>query len=261
MGESQHWYDRAGRPCHFQEKADGSGLRATTLRDARKLELVPSFSTVDSIRNKYQLNRYLIKDALEFSRSGCVVYAGDPGEWADGVMRLWDEAKGQRTGSDMGTEIHDSIESVCKGGEPTPGYEEHTEAALNEVAALFPDVTDWISERTFANPMGFGGMVDLHSPSTGICVDFKTKDGDLDRKLAYDQFIQLATYQRGLMLPAAPCANVFVSRTHPGVVSSHVWDLDTLARGWEMFTHEFGLWVLDKGYDPSFVSGEQEAAA
>lgn len=259
MGE--HWYTRAGRPCHFQEKADGSGLRATTLRDARKLGLVPSFSTVDSIRNKYQLNRYLIREAVktcwDFDRS----HGENPDDYADKVMAHLDETKGERTGSDMGTEIHDSIESVCNGGEPTPGYEEHTGAALNEVAKLFPDVEDWISERTFANPMGFGGMVDLHSPSTGICVDFKTKDGDLGRKLDYDQYIQLATYQRGLMLPRNVCANVFVSRTHPGVVSSHLWDLDTLAKGWNMFQYEFGLWCLDKDYDPSWIPGEEEAAA
>lgn len=261
MSDSQHWYRCDGSPCHWVDKADGSGLRATTLRDARKLGLVPSFSTVDNIRNKFSLNRFLVREAVKAAFKFRHCEHDYPDDFADTVIAHLDETKGQRTGSDMGTEIHDSIESVCKGEEPTPGYEEHTEAALNEVSRLFPDVEDWVSEKTFANPMGFGGMVDLHSPSTGICVDFKTKDGELDRKLAYDQFIQLSAYQRGLILPAAPCANVFVSRTHPGVVSSHVWDLDTLHKGWDMFQHEFGLWVLDKGYDPSFVPGEQEAAA
>lgn len=266
MSESQHWYTRAGQPRHWVEKADGSGLRATTLRDARKENLVPSFSTVDSIRSKFQLNRYLIREAIRETLNlppifeGCRTYES-PDEYVDTVMAHLDETKGERTGSDMGTEIHDSIESVAKGGEPTTGYEEHTEAALNEVARLFPDVTDWISERTFANPMGFGGMVDLHSPSTGICVDFKTKGGDLERKMDYDQYIQLATYQRGLMLPSNACANVFVSRTHPGIVSSHVWDLDILAKGWNMFQYEFGLWCLDKDYDPSWIPGEEEEAA
>lgn len=265
MGE--HWYDRTGRPCHFQEKADGSGLRATTLRDARKLGLVPSFSTVDSIRNKYQLNKYLTRDAVRLGFEMLHQDKFDDAEsYADRVMQLVQETRGERSGSDEGTVIHNAIELLAGGDAQSvrrdcPEYEPHAEAALNEVAALFPDVNDWRSEQTFANPMGFGGCVDLHSRSTGIIVDFKTKDGDLDRKLAYDQFIQLAAYQRGLMLPRNVGANIFVSRTHPGVVSSHAWNLDTMAKGWNMFQYEFGLWVLDKNFDPSWIPGEGEVAA
>lgn len=274
MTDSQHWYRRDGTPCHWQDKADGSGQRATTLRDARKLGLVPSFSTVDSIRSKYQLNRWIVTQALIAARGIDPEPYEDAEEYAQRVQAHLDETAGQRLGSDEGTAIHDSIESVCKGGDPTPGYESHTEAALNEVASLFPDVEDWVSEKTFANPMGFGGMCDLHSPSTGILVDFKTKDFELDAdgqpvrpdtgkkyRLDYDQYIQIATYQRGLMLPANVGANVFVSRCQPGAVTSRVWSLDELAKGWDMFQHEFGLWVLDKQYDPSYSPTDSELVA
>src|SRR5262249_48688686 len=137
----------------------------------------------------------------------------------------------------------------------------------SELKRLFPDVHDWVSEKSFAHPLGFGGKVDLHSPSSGIVVDFKTKDGDfteLDsygkpKKLAWDQNIQLAAYQVGLNLrsimcpnprifsgeildkavPNVPkfqqCANLFVSRTHPGAVRSHVWSAEEVADGWRTF--------------------------
>lgn len=272
MGE--HWYTRAGRPCHFQEKADGSGLRATTLADARKLNLVPSFSTVDSIRNKFQLNRYLTRDAV---RLGFEMLHQDAFEdsdsYADRVMRLVEETKGERTGSDVGTEIHAALEACARGEDYDPEYTEHAEAAMSEVARLFPDVTDWVAEKTFANPMGFGGMIDLHSPSTGVAVDYKSKDFELldgqpvrpgtDRKyrLDYDQNYQLGAYQRGLLLPRNVAASVFVSRCQPGAVTSRLWTLDELNEGWEIFVTELELWVAVKGYDPSFIPGEEEAAA
>ena len=97
-------------------------------------------------------------------------------------------------------------------------------AAPSAITAEFPGVADWIAEASFAHESGYGGKVDLHSPSTGIVVDYKGKDGDFSeldtygkpKKLAWDQHWQLGAYQVGLRLPNADCANVFFSRTHPG---------------------------------------------
>jgi hypothetical protein len=146
----------------------------------------------------------------------------------------------------------------------------HVAATKGEIARLFPDVSDWVSEKSFAHPLGYGGKVDLHSPSTGIVVDFKTKDGDFSdgKKLAWDQNIQLAAYQVGLGLDSASksgdkilyrgsgafiqCANIFVSRTHPGKVASYVWSADDIARGWRTFECALALWKVLKQYDGSF---------
>ena len=40
MMNSEHWYSRDGRPAYEVESAKGM-MRPTTLRDARKLGLVP----------------------------------------------------------------------------------------------------------------------------------------------------------------------------------------------------------------------------
>ena len=88
-------------------------------------------------------------------------------------------------------------------------------------------------------------MRSLPGKSTGIIVDFKTKDGDFSdgKKLAYDQHWQLAAYQVGLCLAQngivdldmkhghRPGAAIFVSRTHPGAVTSYVWSADEIAQG------------------------------
>ena len=52
--ESGHWYDRDGRPAYEQATKAG-GVRATDLRDARKLGLLPSVTTVLSVVDKAAL--------------------------------------------------------------------------------------------------------------------------------------------------------------------------------------------------------------
>ena len=268
---SDHYYTQAGEPRHLVEKANGNGLRPTTLRDAKKELLVPSFSTINGIRNKYQLNRWITKKAIEASYGFNPAQFDGAEDYARAVMEFFDETAGDRTGSDEGSAIHAAIESLGKGQDCDPAYHAHARAALDHVRHLFPQVKDWRHEFTFANSMGFGGMVDMHSPSTGILVDFKTKDFLLDidgnptredgrkYRLDYDQYIQLAAYQRGLGLPGNLAANVFVSRLDPGVVCHRVWDMDELAKGWDIFTLQFRLWTLVNDYDPSFMP-EEEAA-
>ena len=115
-------------------------------------------------------------------------------------------------------------------GKPYPDrYRPHAEAIETEIARLFPDVHDWVIEKSFYHPLGFGGRVDRHSPSTGIVIDLKGKDGPLDEKVvAYvEQQTQLAAYQVGLGLVKeeqipwvtydefTQCANIFVSTNTP----------------------------------------------
>ncbi len=41
MSKSQHWYDKDGNAVFEVAKAKGGGMRATTIADARKLNLYP----------------------------------------------------------------------------------------------------------------------------------------------------------------------------------------------------------------------------
>jgi len=122
-------------------------------------------------------------------------------------------------------------------------------------------VDDWIAEASFAHESGYGGKVDLHSPSTGIVVDYKSTDAGRGsaKRFHYDQHWQLAAYQYGLKLQANKCGNIFVSRTDPGVVFSHVWGVAEISEGLSVFQAALDLWKRLKKYDPSF-SGVARAA-
>jgi hypothetical protein len=238
---------------HLVEGKDGN-LRSTTIADARKLQLVPSVTTILSVIEKPGLINWMIDEAIDAALT-LTQGAGEPSE--DFKARIKTESKRKaKEASEEGSRIHEACEAYYKNsGEVwTEKYNPHVDAVRTEVYKLFPEVTDWVSEKTFAHPLGFGGACDLHSPSTGIIIDFKSKSGDFSdkKKLAYDQVNQLAAYQFALGRPFNPGAAIFVSRTHPGCVASYVWDAEKMAQGWAVFEAALTLWKRIKGYDPSF---------
>jgi hypothetical protein len=76
--------------------------------------------------------------------------------------------------------------------------------------------------------------------------DIKTKEfSDPDKVDLYDDHLmQLAAYRVGLGIPAARCANVFVSRSVPGLVVVKEWEEKDLKRGWAMFCALLQFWQL-----------------
>jgi len=253
-----HWYTQSGEP-RYEQLTQKGGLRSTDLRDARKQGLVPSVTTVLAVVAKPQLENWKREQAVMAALTLPRREGESEKSW---LYRIDMDSRAQtEAAASEGNRIHDAIEAYYKDGYPTSGpYIKHVRATVAEIKRLYPEVKDWRSEDSFAHPSGYGGKVDLHSPSAGIVIDFKGKDGDFSdgKKLAYDQHWQLAAYQRGLRLPVAPCANLFVSRTHPGKVASHVWTPDDIAEGWEVFAAALGLWKALKRLDTSFST--QKAA-
>ena len=250
MGE--HWYDRDGTPRYEIEMVKG-GLRPTTIRDARKFGWVPSVTTILGVLAKPALETWKVNQGILAALTLPRIEGEPEGEYLSRVLS--DSREQAKAAAEEGSRIHDAIERSFRGLVVDAAYRPHVEAARAEIARLFPEVDDWIPEASFGHASGFGGRVDLHSPSTGIVVDYKGKDGDFSdgKKLAYDQHWQLAAYNRGLLLPHSQCANVFVSRTHPGAVASHVWTPDEIAAGWRVFDCALATWKALKQYDPSQV--------
>ena len=252
-----HWYYQDGRPCY---EINGRG---TTLRDARKLNLVPSVTTFLNVLAKPALTNWLVNQGI----MAALTMPRVDGEAEQAyIARILHDSKAQAlAAAQEGSRIHDAIEQSFTTGNVPPQYQAHVDAARAKIAKQYPHVTDWIAEKSFAHPLGFGGKCDLHSPSTGIIVDYKTKDGDFSdgKKLAYDQHYQLGAYQFGLLStpcegserwwhPTAPGSALFVSRTHPGAVSLHEWSADDMREGRRIALVCLQLWKLTKGFDPSW---------
>ena len=244
-----HFYAQDGTPCYRVRALNGE-MRDATLRDARKHGWSPSVTEVLQIVAKPQLEAWKVRQGV----MAALTLPRVDGEDDDALLaRIDADGRAQaKAAADEGTKIHDAIECHFK-GQPVPeAYRQHVNGTVAKIAEIFPDVNDWRAEDYFCHARGFGGKVDLHSPSTGIVIDYKGKDGDFSdkKKLAYDQHYQLAAYQTGLGLGLNVCANIFVSRTHPGLVAEYVWTREQMQEGWEVFNAALQLWKAIKRYNP-----------
>jgi len=244
--EAGHYYYTDGRPCY---EING---RPTTLRDARKLSLVKSVTTHLAVIAKPALTNWMVDQGI---MAALTLPRIDGEDEAIYIRRIKEDSKAQaKAAAERGSRIHDACEQLVKTGQCPEEFRQHAEAAVAELHRLFPGVNDWVAEQPFAHPLGYGGKVDLHSPSTGIIADYKTKSGDFSdgKRLHYDQHWQLAAYQNGLMLPRAQGAAIFVSRDFPGAVASHVWSAEEMEEGWQVFQLALALSQKLSGYSGAF---------
>lgn len=243
--EANHWYTREGHPMYTVASAKG-GQRATTLRDARKLNLVPSVTTVLNVAAKPGLIQWMQKQIL-LAALTLPKMSDEPEETF--IARIIEDSKEQgRAAADAGTDIHAAIQGFYE-GQVIDRHQEHVSGCIKALEEHFGR-HGWISERAFAHEHGFGGKCDLHTPETsehkGIVADIKTKEfSDPSKVEGYDEHLmQLAAYRVGLGIPFARCANVFVSRSVPGLTKIVEWSPEDLDRGWKMFCSLLNFWQL-----------------
>jgi hypothetical protein len=250
--ESLHWYDRSGRPAYTVKAKDGSD-RPATLRDARKLNLVPSVTAIIKCAAAPGLQYWMQKQVM----LAALTLPKVAGETEDAYLsRILNDSKEQaRKAAERGTAIHAAIQGFYQDETTTPGYEAHIEGAVHAVQQWAGEGTEgqWIAEAAFAHQMGFGGKVDLHVPGD-VVVDFKTKEFDTtaDLKTWDEHHMQLAAYRHGLGLEKAHCAIVYVSTTVPGLAKLIEIPEEELQRGWTCFYSLLHFWQAKSSYRSAF---------
>lgn len=246
-----HWYDREGNPRY--EVQGKTGLKPTTLREARKEGWVPSVSTVwGDVVAKPMLNRWMQNELMDAIYTE-FIHADDAGK--DQFSELQEMArkrfsKKQQEVMNRGTMVHDQLELYFNGIKVSPEYEEichNVQQKLNEVC----DSGDWVAEHAFAHHSGFGGKTDLHNDEWVI--DFKTKEFPANpnvKKMVYDDYgAQLAAYNFG-MGNTRRIMNLFIDVGEGHRVLE--WEHEDTTRYAGMFNHALSLWKLVKKYDPSW---------
>ena len=256
--ESMHWYGRDGSPQYQLIGANGKE-RPPTLRDARKLGLVPSVTSIIRCAAAPGLERWKQEQVL----MAALTLPRNPDEpeaiWLRRVMQ--DSQEQGRKAADRGTAIHAAIQGSYEGKHPGDTYLPHTLAADGAI-------TEWLkmksglsveAERSFAHPLGYGGKVDLYGYPPNFVADFKTKEFDANAELkTFDEHaMQLAAYREGLEMPDARCAIVYVSASVPGLARLIEIEKEDLEKGWEMFQGLLSYWQAKSGY----VSAFEEAIA
>lgn len=262
--EGGHWYTRDGSPAYTQPKSDGSGERPTTLRDAKKLKLLPSVTTVLGVLDKPQLTLWKVKNAI---RAAAEVARADGEELEAWVERVTAKAgEPVAEAADLGTRIHEAIELACKGAEWDS----------ESLGVFVAPVLGWLvgklggggriiaQEEVIVLPKwGYAGRVDLAVEDGGgilWVVDWKsrkTRAGESDTAAFAPyptQKMQLAAYaakwaileERGW--DKVRCVNVITSSTEPGRFGVAVHDGAEYA--WGAWMDTLSVWRWSKGYDP-----------
>jgi hypothetical protein len=184
--ENAHWYRRDGEALHSVPSAKGQP-RPTTLRDARKLGLLPSVTNVLGVINKPELVEWKMTQAV----LAALTLPRRDGEGEDAfAKRVVEDAQGRvRTAAEFGSAFHAGAEQVARNLEVDPAGP--CAAWLNLHRAWFQANclrVVW-TERVLVNlAFGYAGTADLlveHQEYGLTLVDYKTqavRGGTEDRR-------------------------------------------------------------------------------
>jgi len=273
---SGHWYTKAGDPMHTQPtKSVGAKnpTRATTITDAKKLNLLPSVSGITRMLAAPALDRYKQNRIIEECFNRPPVGAETVKEYAGYIIEKADSP--MKEAADFGTTIHKAIECALAGSMPpddlvaifpSTGKPVAVKAIVSPVLALLESkgVKIGLSESVLTHTMGYAGTTDLVG-DLGAKVfigDFKTKKTKPGVPIEAPETyaMQLAAYRMafadqhgGTATFDGPAANIFISSTEEGRIEWHEYSPDELNEAWVAFRHCLGLWKWVNGYDASFA--------
>jgi hypothetical protein len=240
-------------------------MRPTTLRDARKLGLLPSVTNVLGVINKPELVEWKMTQAV----LAALTLPRINGEGEDQfARRVVEDAQSRgRSAADFGSAFHAGAEEVAKTLEVDPAGPYVAWLNLHRDWFQASCVRVLWTERVLVNAsFGYAGTADLlveHQAHGLTLVDYKTqgvKPGRTARP--YGSWCQqLAAYRRAIGEPMT-CMSVIVNSTEPSAMVEHVWSERELEAGWECFQAALVIWRNEKGYDPrGEVSQEQTERA
>jgi len=259
-----HWYDKDGNACHSQITASGKnkgGERPTTIRDARKLGLVPSVTTILDLLSADGLTTWKIQNALRhayrlvtdqtafmFDEDGFVEFAS---------QQLAEQSEGY---ANQGTAIHGAVEASLTGQDVSADFAQHISAFNECMKELAKGETLFLlgAERRFAvtdEEFGYGGSMDQHWNIGGRewVTDLKCKQTTPGKPiyLSDNYPIQLAAYAYAMWRkhakvedPMPRIANVLLSATEPGRVQLVIYSEDEQRKALQLFRMLREVWYM-----------------
>lgn len=240
--EKGHYYWPDGRSCYEVERADGKGMRDTTLRDARKLGLFPGVTTIIRCAAAPGLEVWKRRQLA----LACLTLPKIDGESEDDFLaRAEEDSKKEGDASAAkGTVIHAAVETHYRGQVPDMEWWPWVLAVTNEIADKCGR-QEWLPEKGVAHPSGYGTKIDLHSKEWVL--DFKTKDG-LDDRIWDEHKMQVAAGIKAAA-PGACGGIVFINRNEPQAKLVQIPESD-IEQGWEMFCALRAYWQAKNNYRP-----------
>jgi len=243
--ENGHWYKADGTPAYTYLNKKGEE-KPTTLREARKLNLVPSVTTIISCASAPQLVNWKIDQAI---LSSLTLSRNDDETEQEYLARIKADAQEQaKKAAERGTYIHALVQSGFEGMVFTNDDEYEFYRSAKDTLIIATDNEQWVCEKSFATER-YGGKADLHTSK--FLIDIKTTDKPIDGlKLWDNHYLQLAAYRKGLKLDEAKCGILYINSVT--AESKLIWaEEKELVKGWKCFSA-----LLDFYYAKTNLGGE-----
>ena len=252
-----HFYNSSGESCHEIVGKNGK-TRKTTIKDARENHWYPSVTTIikDTLAAP-QLDDWKQRQITE--KAFC--YQPEPGETPEEYHKRIKELAFEQVdnAADLGTAIHDAIESFYTGKPYDPKFEVYVAAVdkwVRDNGVVFK-----AHELSLVNKSaGYAGKTDacFTSPKGYGILDFKSRKTQPGKPcLPYDmQDAQIAAYHTAHYGPILDMddkvvgVNVFISTTEPGRVEATWYSAEELRAAWTAFYHTCKVWQFLKSYTP-----------
>jgi hypothetical protein len=259
---SCHWYYPDGKRCFEVPYADPSkGMRPTTLRDARKLGLVPSVTTILRALDKPALNNWRIEQAV-LSVLTAPRLAGEATDaFVKRVLQVDREQDAESVKAmELGSDIHAAIESALS-DEP---YSGSLRAFVEPVVALVRSFGSVVATERVVVGDGYAGTTDAltYGGPQVIVWDFKTAK-TLPTSSWPEARLQLSAYAQTIGNTGSShirTANIYISTTEPGKIAmfEHSDWLNTYLSGFKPLLQVW-RWLnnMPAGDTPSCLVTEQ----
>jgi hypothetical protein len=193
-----HWYQPDGTPLHQVPKADGKGMRDTTLADAKKLGLLPSVTGITDIVAKPALMNW------KAAQVAAAAFENPPTSEESAeyfIERVINASHHQVAGAaDLGSKVHDALEKLLTEG---------PDAIAEDMWAYVAPVVAWKKEAKITYDqienvlvnleIGYAGRCDVlghDAAGAPVIIDYKTRKTKPKQVCKpYDtQGMQLAAY-------------------------------------------------------------------
>ena len=234
--EGGHFYKPNGEPAYTYKNKKGEE-KATTLREARKEGWFPGATTIIATQARFGLVNWMIDQAI----LSALTLPRPEGEGdLSFFARIKADAKEQaEKAAEKGKIIHAWVQDSFEGKVSPPEADPFVISARMEITKKC-GARNWICEKPFASPMGYGGKIDLQDPE--IILDIKTTEKDLDTIRTWDDHAQqLAAYRTGVQNPNAKCGILYINVLTTD--SKLLWlPEEELVKGFECFKALLAFW-------------------
>lgn len=249
---SAHWYTAGGESCHTTIGANGME-RATTLRDARKTNLLPSVTSVLNVLSRPGLEAWKQEQAILAALT--LPRLDGEGDDAFATRVVADMQAQVETAAGFGTAIHAAIEEVNTAG--------HMDNVPPEIRPWMQLYSQWknqniirihSSEAVVVHPLGYAGRYDLlaqHSEYGECLIDYKTQNVKNGKPKFYEAWAyQLAAYRYALNT-SCECISVVIDSNSPSEPVQKLWTAEEIDTGLAIFKASLKIWQSQRGYIPS----------